>query len=415
MNDPLELEYRKAVEALRSGVPNHAVAKHLGTTQEKIEERFLEALQENEEGVLNQIQVPGLLIDGNFGSGKSHLLEHLRWLAKEKNYVCSKVVISKETPLFDLHKIFRSAVDQSELPQIRGNALTEAVLKIPNDTQKYTKFYRWASDPDSGLNDRFPASLHLYGKLQNDSDVCQRLVSFWSGDPITKSELKKYLKYIEAKTMYNITGIVQKELAFQRFKFIARLFTASGYSGWVLLLDEVELMGRYSILQRARAYADLAVLCGKIENQGFPGLITAAAITSDYGAVFFDKKDDENAIVKRLAEKLEAKEPALISQAMTGIRMIQKESLPLDSPTKEQIHETYGKIKEMYGKAFDFEPPELSIEYAEASKGMRQYVRRWIQEWDLKRLYPYYSPDIEEKEIKMDYEEDAALEEFFKS
>ena len=41
---------------------------------------------------------------------------------------------------------------------------------------------------------------------------------------------------------------------------------------------------------------------------------------------------------------------------------------------------------------------------------MRSYVRRWINEWDLRRLYPDAQPDIEETEFKISYEQDTVLE-----
>jgi hypothetical protein len=41
---------------------------------------------------------------------------------------------------------------------------------------------------------------------------------------------------------------------------------------------------------------------------------------------------------------------------------------------------------------------------------MRQYVRAWINEWDLIRLDPGFAPETETVEIAMDYREDADLE-----
>jgi len=41
---------------------------------------------------------------------------------------------------------------------------------------------------------------------------------------------------------------------------------------------------------------------------------------------------------------------------------------------------------------------------------MRNYVRSWINEWDLRRLFPDYTPEIEAGEITFLYEEDADLE-----
>ena len=41
---------------------------------------------------------------------------------------------------------------------------------------------------------------------------------------------------------------------------------------------------------------------------------------------------------------------------------------------------------------------------------MRQYVRAWINEWDLVRLDPAFRPESEAVEIASDYREDADLE-----
>jgi hypothetical protein len=41
---------------------------------------------------------------------------------------------------------------------------------------------------------------------------------------------------------------------------------------------------------------------------------------------------------------------------------------------------------------------------------MREYVKGWITEWDLKRLYPGYNVEIEVTELKQDYTEDRNLE-----
>jgi len=41
---------------------------------------------------------------------------------------------------------------------------------------------------------------------------------------------------------------------------------------------------------------------------------------------------------------------------------------------------------------------------------MRQYVRAWINEWDLRRLDPSYEPEIEAATLEVDLSEDAELE-----
>jgi len=41
---------------------------------------------------------------------------------------------------------------------------------------------------------------------------------------------------------------------------------------------------------------------------------------------------------------------------------------------------------------------------------MRQYVRAWINEWDLIRLDPEFRPQTEAVDIVLDYPEEAELE-----
>ena len=41
---------------------------------------------------------------------------------------------------------------------------------------------------------------------------------------------------------------------------------------------------------------------------------------------------------------------------------------------------------------------------------MREYVRGWITEWDLRRLYPEAKLDIEITDVRQTYEEDQELE-----
>ena len=41
---------------------------------------------------------------------------------------------------------------------------------------------------------------------------------------------------------------------------------------------------------------------------------------------------------------------------------------------------------------------------------MRQYVRAWINEWDLSRLDPGYRPETTVADLTLEYSEDTTLE-----
>ena len=56
-------------------------------------------------------------------------------------------------------------------------------------------------------------------------------------------------------------------------------------------------------------------------------------------------------------------------------------------------------------------PPDVAgLERLGATR-MRQYVRAWINEWDLVRLDPQYRPQSETVNVVSDYREDATLDE----
>src|SRR5262245_24048878 len=395
---------RRAIEALRAGVPNRDAVLALGCEQPEIEERFRTQLQEAKDGAKAGVQAPGLLIAGDFGSGKSHLLEYLQHAAVEARFVCSKVVISKETPLYDPAKLYRSAMRAAEVPGKRGAALTEIVAHLDPASGAYNELSVWAHG--AALNSRFAATLVLVKRMGMDPELRHRLVSFWSGDPLGAAEIKKYLKACGERATYKIETATLRDLALQRFQFIPRLITAAGYAGWVLLIDEVELIGRYSWLQRAKSYADLLRWMGKLSNQHVPGLVTVFAVMSNFESYILEERNDLQVVPSRARDKgLED----LARHAERGMRLIQREKMRLKAANAQVIRQTSEKVRAVHAAAHGWQPPPVAVERSGLTS-MREYVKRWITEWDLRRLDPSYTVEIEKTALSPDYTEDVTLE-----
>lgn len=410
MNLDDQIKHRRAIEALRSGVPNRDAVLALGCTQPEIEEKFRQQLQSAKQGLVDGSKTYGMLVGGDFGTGKSHLLEYLQHLALEQNFICSKVVISKETPLYDPVKLYRAAAEAAIVPERRGAALTEIATKLDFNSQAYADLYQWVNRPGADLNSRFAATLFLYERMPNDQEARNRIIRFWSGEQIGVGEIKKYLKACRETVTYKIDKIPVKELALQRFKFASRLMVAAGYAGWVLLVDEVELIGRYSLMQRAKSYAELARWMGKLEEANFAGLTAVLAITDDFQSVILEGKDDLEKVPGKLRARALESDLLLASQAEQGMRIIQRERTPLKTPDGAIVEQTYDKVRSIHAQAYDWSPPSVSSVERLGTTRMREYVKGWITEWDLKRLDPGYTPEIEVTELKQDYTEDPNLQ-----
>jgi len=198
-------------------------------------------------------------------------------------------------------------------------------------------------------------------------------------------------------------------LAAQRFLFTAHLIRAAGYVGWVLLVDEVELIGRYSFMQRARSYAALARWAGLLEGEACSGLLTAFAITSDFASAVLDGRNDAEAVPGKLRASGLDPGRLLATQAERGMRFIAREALHLRSPDRQLIEHTREQVRAIHSRAYQWTPP--SVEAGDdLTLRMRQHVRQWINEWDLRRVDPAYRPQFVVSDLTMDYSEQPALE-----
>jgi len=330
-------------------------------------------------------------------------------------FVVSTVVISKETPLHDPVKVFRAATQTAVDPGRAHGVLAESAAALDPDTPRYAELSRWVNSPVSGLDERFPATLLCHERLRGgdvpgSDETVDALVRFWGGEPLRMTDLRRALRSVGAAGLFNFAPVTARELARQRFSFAARLLRAAGHKGWVIFFDEVELIGRYSLLQRGRSYAELARwLAGREGGSGLP-LVTVFAMTDDFEAAVLTGKDDRNQIPARLRAKESPEWDVTAGLAEAGMRHIEHDMLLLEPPDNDELDRAYTSLKKLHGDAFGWSPPDVAgLERLGATR-MRQYVRSWINEWDLVRLDPSFLPQTQVIDIATDYREDTALE-----
>ncbi len=405
---------RRAIEALRAGVPNRAAIRLLGTAEAKICERFVENLQSCKEQLQDGGQATGQVIAGGFGTGKSHLLGYLQDLALKENFIVSWVVISKETPLFDLGKLYVSAIRNAAVPGHNDDAMTAVLAKFGGSgNNAYDELLHWAESVESGLSPLFAGLLYLFPRPNTYPERVQQIARFFAGGKLSLATVRQWLREEDAVKRFVLTPIKQPDLIRQRLCFVPRLITAAGYSGWVLLLDEVELIGRYSLLQRSRSYAELArwLGLGLDAEERASGVVTVAAITDDFTSeVILNRRDDEHA-PKMLSDRNEQK---AAERARLGIATLMEKQVLLQTPTAELLQDSLKKIRGFYSAAYGWDATAVEVGEIMATKSMRQYIKSWITTWDIERLYGI-RPEIETVVVAPDYEENMDIETTTKS
>lgn len=399
-------EERRAIEALRAGVPNRAAIRLLGTTENEISERFVENLHFCRQRLKDGEQPTGQVIAGGFGAGKSHLLGYLKELALNENFIVSWVVISKETPLFDLRKLYVSAIRNATVPNLNDDAMTAVLSKLRPKSDAYDDLAQWAESAEAELPALFPALLHLFPHPNTNPERIQQIARFFSGGKLSFANVRQWLREVGAVKLFPLKTIKQSDLTRQRLRFVTRLIAAAGYSGWVLLLDEVELIGRYSVLQRGRSYAELARWLGLDAAERVPGVVTVAAITDDFTSEVINKRRDDEQVPLKLVNKNEQKTAA---RARLGIETLEKKQVLLQAPNSALLEVSLNKIRRFYADAYGWDVARADVGEITAAKSMRQYIKSWITTWDLERLYNS-RPEIETLDVAPDYEENKDME-----
>jgi hypothetical protein len=398
----MNLEARTAIEALRAGVPNRAAVRLMGIGDSGIEHAFDALLQRtaDDAGAAH----PGLGIAGGFGTGKSHLLTYLAEVARTHNFVVSRVVISKETPLADPARVFEAAMRGAALPGRNDDALGGALGVLRAAPERLEALEHAVSQPDARLAPIFAAILFLLRKPSLPPELARRCERFLAGGRMTTASFRQALAGVGAARIFDLRLPAAAELAEQRIRFASRLFRAAGYAGWCLLLDEVELIGRYSALQRAMAYARLASWLGLEAGAKFPGIVAVYAITDDFVTAVIDHRQDDEKLPERL--RLKGREQDAV-RALAAIRHIEDTVRlhRLPPPGAEELARGYVSLRKIYEAAYDWVAPALPVPERTATRTLRQYIKAWLTQWDVQRLTGAVV-SIVEQQIGSDYRED---------
>ena len=379
----MTIEARTAIEALRAGVPNRAAIRQMGTEQTSIEHAFEAALGAAwaEAGTVPA----GIGLAGGFGTGKSHMLGYLAEVARQQGFVVSRVVVSKETPLSHPGHVLAAALRGAALPDQPDDPTAACVAALRERPEALDALETAVSTPGAGFAPIFAACLFLLRRASTTPEMLRRIARLWAGAKVSTPAIRQALSAAGAGRMFALKPVAAAEMTGQLTRFVPLLFRAAGYAGWCILLDELELIGRYTPLQRALSYAWLGTWLGLERARRFPGIVTAYAITDDFATAVINARLDSEKLPERLALKGRDAEAAL---ALAGIHHIERTVLQhrLLPPTLDDLAACHDKVQRLYSDAYAWPAPPLPPGERTSSRTMRQYSKGWITQWDLRRL-----------------------------
>lgn len=366
-------EARHIIEALRSGISSRAVGQYFSEARPKI----MKDISARLDMVCEQDKSSGMVISGKYGEGKTHLLNTVFNLAHSNHMVVSYISLSKETPMDKLYLVYQKIIQNTYLPQRQQPGFMFELENLSAGSKTANEMLLYAAKQLE--TDKLYYLFRSY-LCTEDSDEKFLLQADLEGDFVANAPLKKiYRRIFNEPVKYNKNFTKTKHCG-DYFSFMSHLFTQMGYNGWVILIDETELMGRLSKKARLNAYRNMAgfLLPEKCPESTFSMFALSASYVED---VIEGKHEYEN---------LEEIYPQEQEPAKTVLDLLSRapQLLPL---TKEEIHEVLYKIQDFHGKAYEWTPNLSLSSLVEATQSggylLRTKIRSAIEFLD--QLYQY--------------------------
>ena len=235
------------IESLRAGIPTHQSIRETRDLRPDI----LTKVEKDLISITNGNSCLGKIIWGEYGQGKTHSLKQIETLAKEKNFAVSYLSVSRELQFANFFSLFE---------RLTG-CITTHGTQIPGLLNHFVR--KGLHSDDFVLQTRnelihpLPAYLfHCLG-LVSSQDELLVLYNCLCGSSKHVTAAKKILKTHDRKLYNEISSfrISKHKEAF--IQFFPRILTYLGFNGWVILLDEMELIGRLGRVSRMKSYLNL--------------------------------------------------------------------------------------------------------------------------------------------------------------
>lgn len=333
-----DFEARHVIEALRSGIPSRVVGQYFSEARPGIMKEISGHLDETCETGKSK----GMIIAGKYGEGKTHLLNTVFSMAHSNNMVVSYLSLSKETPFDKLYLVYQKLVNNTFLPKRVQPGFTQILEKMTPGSPAANELLLYAAKHLE--TDKLYYLLRAYLNTE-DLDEKFMLQADLEGDFIANVLLKQiYRRIYNERVKYNVNFSKTKHCR-DYFSFLSRLFRLMGYNGWVILIDETELIGRLSKKARLNAYRNMAQFL--LPDERLEGIYTLFALGASYTEDVIETKHDY--------ENLEEIYPEQQEPVRTVLNLITR-AQQLAPLTDSEIREVLKKIQVFHGRAYDWNP-----------------------------------------------------------
>jgi len=341
-----QIEAISVIESLRSGIPTINSTRWLPDLRPDLLGQIETDLKNMEN---HSSMSSGKMAWGTYGQGKSHFLHIIEHKALDLGFAVSRITLNRSLSCKDFYEFFAELASNIKLPQSNIFGIEEKLTKKNfQDFQNHQNFNA----------DRYahPLPLFILELLYsvNNTEFINELYYMLTGTVFQMRRIKEIAKTANKEHLLKDLPKFRKEHANSFFGLFADCVRFCGYNGWVLLIDEVELLGRLSKQARLKSYLNLNWLLNWSDDMEYPIYTIAASATSlqDYYWYGGDRRrKDDRIIMPELADYnygSDGKE----KMASFFVNAIEK-GLNLMPVNIEEMKEYFNKLIDIYEIAYN--------------------------------------------------------------
>jgi len=370
---------RTCIEHLRAGVPSRAAAEVLSAGRAR-------TLADIEEDLLSLATGKGRrslrIVAANYGDGKTHTLNAVRNLAERERFLVSELTVSRETPLDRVDRVYRKLIGRTYFPGVERPGLDAVWQEIERRPEAKERLLRIAQ---TKLHPKVGAVLEA--RLEGGRGDAEPLDRDLAGYFLAMPDLRRAY---EDSTGRKLSPIDRFKLdgAFDYLRLIGEAVAVAGLAGWVILIDEAEMIGSVGRRARARSYD----LLGRLQDRtALPHTYTVVAVAASFQQTLAERLREQEELPIWLAERGDGE----LAQRIQG-PLRQLASAPNLPPlTEADLAQVFEGIVRIHADAFAWTPPLGGQELLRRIRGplrerdikVRQLVRAAVHFLDLYEVY----------------------------
>ncbi|OFI07130.1 hypothetical protein CLOACE_05350 [Clostridium acetireducens DSM 10703] len=300
-------------------------------------------------------------ITGTYGSGKSFLLNVIKQKALSRNFVVARIQVDKSLKFNKIEQIYYQVMSNLSIFNKKndGTSFDEMFqlwldnLKNIHDNKKSGEIINNVIEEINNYNSSFASVFKSFikAKAKDNTDLCRSISAWIKGEKNIPTSVKK---------QFNVKSDIDKDNVMSIFKGFTKIVKLIGYSGLVILVDEIELIVNERSDIRRSAYENIRMLVDMVNDGELKEVMFIFAGTNE----LFENEEKGIKTYAALYNRLSSS----YKDSSKKYRDLRKTIIKIDGLNVESIEKLTQKIMEIHTFYYNWKIPS-------SRETIKQYVK----------------------------------------